>query len=93
MTSRERKNINKKRLKEYKGRNKAEINFYNQEVKSKLKNKNENKINNNNNLVITRNENNNPIIVKNIYDDNFGKNNIFYKEQNTENAGFFTSRK
>ena len=93
LTSRERKNINKKRLKEYKGRNKAEINFYNQEVKSKLKNKNENKINNNNNLVITRNENNNPIIVKNIYDDNFGKNNIFYKEQNTENAGFFTSRK
>ena len=93
LTSRERKNINKKRLKEYKGRNKAEINFYNQEVKSKLKNKNENKINNNNNLVITRNENNNPIIVKNIYDDNFGKNNIFSKEQNTENAGFFTSRK
>ena len=88
LTSRERKNINKKRLKEYKGRNKAEINFYNQEVKSKLKNKNENKINNNNNLVITRNENNNPIIVKNIYE-----NNIFYKEQNTENAGFFTSRK
>ena len=29
-------------MKEYKGRNKAEINFYNQEIKSKFKNKNGN---------------------------------------------------
>ena len=91
MTSRDSYNINKKKLKEYKGRNKAELNFYNQEIKSKIKNKNNNKINNNKNL-ISRNENNNPIIVKSLYDDNFGKNtNTAY--ENEQNAGFFTSRK
>ena len=90
LTSRESKKINKKKLKEYKGRNKAEINFYNQEIKPKLKNKHENKINNN---LISKNENNNPIIVKSLYDDYLKKNFLFEKEQNTENAGFFTSRK
>ena len=87
MTSRESKNKNKKKLKEYKGRNKAEINFYNQEIKNKFKNKNENKINNNN--LISRNENNNPIIVKNLY-NNYGKK---HNSESEQNAGFFISRK
>jgi len=77
-------------LKEYKGRNKAEIKFYNQEIKSKFKNKKEAKINNNNNNLISRNEKNNPIIVKNLNNDNFRKTAYFEKDQN---AGFFTSRK
>jgi hypothetical protein len=75
-------------LKEYKGRNKAEINFYNQEIKAKFKNKNGN--NNKNNNLISRNEKNNPIIVKNLNDDNYRKTTYFDKDQN---AGFFTSRK
>ena len=87
-TARDSKNKNKKKLKEYKGRNKAEINFYNQEIKSKFKNKNGN--NNKNNNLISRNEKNNPIIVKNLNDDNYRKTTYFDKDQN---AGFFTSRK
>ena len=90
MTSRNSKNKSKKKLKEYKGRNKAEINFYNQEIKSKFKNKKEAKINNNNNNLISRNEKNNPIIVKNLNNDNFRKTAYFEKDPN---AGFFTSRK
>jgi len=90
MTSRNSKNKIKKKLKEYKGRNKAEINFYNQEIKSKFKNKKEAKINNNNNNLISRNEKNNPIIIKNLNDDNFRKTAYFEKDPN---AGFFTSRK
>ena len=85
LTSRDSNNKNKKKLKEYKGRNKAEINFYNQEIKSKLKNKNT--INNDN--LISRNDKSNPIIVKRIC-DNLGKNQIF---ENQHNSGFFTSRK
>ncbi len=87
-TARDSKNKSKKKLKEYKGRNKAEINFYNQEIKSKYKNKKGNK--NNSNNLISRNEKNNPIIVKNLNDDNFRKKTNFDKDQN---AGFFTSRK
>ena len=83
MTSRESKNKSKKKLKEYKGRNKAEINFYNQEIKTKFKNKNEN------NNIKPRNDRNNPVIVKSL-NDNIGKNWIGDNQQNT---GFFTSRK
>ena len=83
LTSRESKNKSKKKLKEYKGRNKAEINFYNQEIKTKFKNKNEN------NNIKPRNDRNNPVIVKSL-GDNIGKNWIGDNQQNT---GFFTSRK
>ena len=83
LTSRESKNKNKKKLKEYKGRNRAEINFYNQEVKTKLKNKS------GNNNIKLKNDKNNPVIVRSLF-DNIGKNLI---EENQQNNGFFTSRK
>ena len=84
LTSRESKNKNKKKLKEYKGRNKAEINFYNQEIKTKFKNK----IGNNN--IKLKNDRNNPVIVRSLFDNNIGKNLVGDEQQNTE---FFTSRK
>ena len=74
-------------MQEYKGRNKAEINFYNQEIKVKLKNKNKNNINKNN--LIARNDKSNPIIIRSIF-DNIGKNK---NSENQVNSGFFTSRK
>ena len=82
-TSRESNSRNKKRLKEYKGKNKAEINFYNQEMKVKFKNKKEK------NNLMSRNKNNNPVIIKGIY-DSIGKNQIF---KNQQNSGFYTYRK
>ena len=72
-------------MQEYKGRNKAEINFYNQEIKVKLKNKN----NINKNNLIARNDKSNPIIIRSIF-DNIGKNK---NSENQVNSGFFTSRK
>ena len=87
VTSRDSKNQNNKKLQEYKGRNKAEINFYNQEIKVKLKNKNKNNINKNG--LIARNDKSNPIIIRSIF-DNIGKNK---NSENQVNSGFFTSRK
>ena len=87
VTSRDSKNQNNKKLQEYKGRNKAEINFYNQEIKVKSKNKNQNNINKNN--LIARNDKSNPIIIRSIF-DNIGKNK---NSENQVNSGFFTSRK
>jgi hypothetical protein len=87
VTSRDSKNQNNKKWQEYKGRNKAEINFYNQEIKVKLKNKNKNNINKNN--LIARNDKSNPIIIRSIF-DNIGKNK---NSENQVNSGFFTSRK
>ena len=87
VTSRDSKNQNNKKLQEYKGRNKAEINFYNQEIKVKSKNKNQNNINKNN--LIARNDKSNPIIIRSIF-DNIVKNK---NSENQVNSGFFTSRK
>ena len=83
LTSRTSNNVSKKK---YKGNIYQDINYYNQEFKKKVKNKNFKK-NNGNNLVL-KNENQ-PIKIKRIYDDiKSNKNNEKY-----ETTGYFTSRK
>ena len=87
LTSRASNNVSKKK---YKGNNGQEINYYNQEFKTKIKSQNMKKIITNNNL-LSKNENL-PVKIKRLLENkninNNNKNIDAYKA-----SGYFTSRK
>ena len=83
LTSRTSNNVSKKK---YNGKINQDINYYNQEFKIKVKNKNTKK-NNGNNLAV-KNENNNPVKIKRIYENIKDNRN----SENNKLTGYFTSR-